>query len=401
MGIEELLKKLEDHRLEFKREMTDPASLAKELVAFSNTMGGRIVIGLDDKTREIVGVDITQDIEEYVMNIASNNCHPMISPLVEFYTIRGKTICLIEIFPGKLKPYFVTKKGPEKGVYIRIGSTNRVADANWINELSRQSRNITYDRLEVVEATIDDFDSGKINFYQRRKNEKLGTPIEEITGEYLEKIGFLKRFNGRKTPTIGGLLLMGKNPQQITSLPRAVVKCARFKGKEKGIFIDQTVIESSLYEQIDDTARFIAKNIRLGGVIKGLLRHNIYEYPMEVFREAITNAVVHRDYFLADSKAIYVAIFDDRIEIISPGLLPIGVEIENLGKQQRTRNPLIARILFEMDYFDEWGQGINKMRHFMKEANLPEPVFEEIGDEFKVTLFGPGEDFLRGAKLSG
>ena len=208
MGIEELLKKLEDHRLEFKREMTDPASLAKELVAFSNTMGGRIVIGLDDKTREIVGVDITQDIEEYVMNIASNNCHPMISPLVEFYTIRGKTICLIEIFPGKLKPYFVTKKGPEKGVYIRIGSTNRVADANWINELSRQSRNITYDRLEVVEATIDDFDSGKINFYQRRKNEKLGTPIEEITGEYLEKIGFLKRFNGRKTPTIGGLLLM-------------------------------------------------------------------------------------------------------------------------------------------------------------------------------------------------
>ncbi|MBU0569136.1 hypothetical protein KJ693_11275, partial [bacterium] len=124
-----------------------------------------------------------------------------------------------------------------------------------------------------------------------------------------------------------------------------------------------------------------------------------YEYPMGVFREAITNAVVHRDYFLADSKAIYVAIFDDRIEVTSPGLLPIGVEIENLGKQQRTRNPLIARILFEMDYFDEWGQGINKMRHLMKDAKLPEPVFEEIGDEFKVTLFGPGEDFLRERKI--
>lgn len=395
MNIEEILEKPENHRLEFKRELGNPDSLAKELIAFSNTKGGRIVIGVDDKTRDVVGVDITQDIEEYVMNVSCNNCHPMISPLVEFYTIKGKTVCLIEIFPGKLKPYFLTKKGPEKGVYIRIGSTSRIADTNWINELSRQSRNITYDRMEVVEATIDDFSPEKINFYQRRKNEKLGTPIEEITPEYLENIGFLRRFNGRKMPTIGGLLLMGRNPQQITSLPRAVVKAARFKGKEKGIFIDQTVIEGSLYEQIDDTVRFIAKNIRLGGVVKGLLRHDIYEYPMKVFREAITNSIVHRDYFLADSKATYVAIFDDRIEIISPGLLPIGVEIENLGKQQRTRNPLIAKILFEMDYFDEWGQGINKMRTLMKENNLPEPVFREEVDEFKVILYGPGEDFLR------
>ncbi|MDI6793440.1 MAG: ATP-binding protein [bacterium] len=393
--MEELINRIESHLLEFKREMPAPDALAKELVAFSNTKGGKIVIGVLDKTREIFGIDITQDIEEYVMNVSSNNCHPIISPLVEFYTIEGKTICVIEIFPGKLKPYFVTKKGAEKGVYIRIGSTNRIAEASWINELSRQSRNITYDRLEVVEATIDDFDLQKINFYQRRKNEKLGTPLEEISPEYLEKIGLLKRFNGHKIPTIGGLLLMGKNPQQMTSLPRAVVKCARFKGKEKGIFIDQAVIEDCLYEQIDNTVRFIAKNIRLGGIIKGLLRHDIYEYPMEVLREAITNAIVHRDYFLADSKAVYVAIFDDRIEITSPGLLPIGVEIENLGKQQKTRNPLIARMLFEMDYFDEWGQGINKMKALMKENNLPEPVFNEEIDEFKVALYGPGEDFMR------
>lgn|GEM_PF-2714716 len=126
------------------------------------------------------------------------------------------------------------------------------SDANWINELSRQSRNITYDRMEVVEASIDDFDFEKIDFYQRRKNEKLGTPIEKVTPEYLEKADFLKRFNGRRVPTVGGLLFMGKNPQQATSLPRAVIKCARFKGKEKGIFIDQTVIEGSLFEQIDE-----------------------------------------------------------------------------------------------------------------------------------------------------
>jgi predicted HTH transcriptional regulator len=393
--MEKIISQPESHLLEFKQEMPNPDTLAKDLVAFSNTKGGRIVVGVTDMEREIIGVGMDQDIEEFVMNVASHNCHPIISPIVQFYTIKGKTICVIEIFPGRLKPYFVIKKGPEKGVYIRVGSTNRIADANWINELSRQSRNITYDRIEAIEATIDDFDFEKIEFYQRRKNERLKTPIEEITPEYLEKISFLKRFNGQKVPTIGGLLLAGKNPQQITSLPRAVVKCARFKGKEKGIFIDQTIVEGSLYEQIDDTVRFIAKNIRLGGVIKGLFRQEIYEYPAEVFREAITNAVVHRDYFLADSKAICVAIFDGRIEIISPGLLPIGVEAENLGRQQKTRNPLIARILFEMNYFDEWGQGINKMRSLMKESGLPEPVFEEGLDEFKVTLYGPGEGFMR------
>lgn len=393
--MEEIINQPESHLLEFKQEMPDPDTLAKELVAFSNTKGGKIIIGVTDREREIIGLNMEQDIEEFVMNVASNNCHPIISPLVEFYTIRGKTICVIEIFPGKLKPYFVTKKGPEKGVYLRIGSTNRLADANWINELSRQSRNITYDRIEVVEAAIEDFDYEKINLYQKRKKKRLGSPIEEITPEYLEKIGFLKRFNGRRVPTIGGLLLMGKNPQALTSLPRAVVKCARFKGKEKGVFIDQTSVEGSLYQQIDETVHFIAKNIRLGGVIKGLLRHDIYEYPIEVLREAITNAVAHRDYFLADSKAIYVAIFDDRIEITSPGLLPIGVEIENLGKQQKTRNPLLAKILFEMGYMDEWGQGINKMRTLMKENNLPEPVFSEEIDEFKVILYGPGESFMQ------
>lgn len=393
--MQDLLNRLENHVLEFKQEMPEPEKLAKELVAFSNTKGGKIIIGVKDETREIIGVNMEQDLEEFIMNVATHNCHPLISPLVEFYTIQRKTICVIEVFPGKLKPYFVTRKGPEKGVYIRIGSTNRVADTNWINELSRQSRNITYDRLEVVEATVADFDFEKVEFYQRRKNEKLGTPIEKITPDYLEKIGFLKRFNGSRVPTIGGLLLMSKNPQQLTALPRAVVKCARFKGKAKGIFIDQTVVEGALYEQIDNTVRFIAKNIRLGGVVKGLLRQDIYEYPMEVLREAITNAVVHRDYFLADSKAIYVAIFDDRIEITSPGLLPIGVEIENLGRQQKTRNPLIAKILFEMNYFDEWGQGINRMKTLMQENHLPEPVFSEELDEFKVILYGPGDNFMQ------
>ncbi|MEW5766362.1 MAG: ATP-binding protein [bacterium] len=395
MGIEKLLKKPEDYRLEFKRELGEPLSLAKELVAFSNTKGGRIVIGVDDKTREAVGIDLTKDWEEFIMNVATNNCHPMISPLVEFYTLQGKTICMIEIFPGRLKPYFVRRIGPEKGVYIRIGSTNRVADKAWIDELARQSRNITYDRLEVIGARFDDFDLEKIKFYQKRRNERLNTPLEDVNEDFLEKVGIMKRLNRGIYPTIGGLLLMGKAPQKITDLPRAIVKCARFKGNEKGLFLDQAVFEDSLYEQIDNTVRFIAKNIRLGGVIKGLLRQDTYEYPPEVFREAVTNAVVHRDYFQADKSAIRVAIYDNRIEITSPGLLPIGVDIEYIGTQQRTRNPLIAKILFEMNYFDEWGQGINKMRRFMKEANLSEPVFEEIGDEFRVTLFGPGEDFLK------
>ena len=388
MEIEELIKLNEGVSLDFKKKLPETNDLAKLLVAFSNTKGGKIVLGIEDKTRKVKGLKLDLNVEEYVMNVASNNCSPLISPLLEFISHRNKLIAIIEVPAGEQKPYHIKKLGSEKGVYVRIGSTNRLADRALIAELGRESRNITFDRLEAPKAAFGDFDIEKIRRYQELKEKRLGTPAEKIDENYLEKTNLFRRSNGRSVPTVGGLLLFGKEPQSITGLSRAIIKAARFRGKGKGNIIDQVLIEGTLPEQIDQAAQFILKNIKISGRIKGLKRIDRPEYPVAAFREAITNAVVHRDYFLADSMAIFVAIFDDRIQIESPGILPMGVTVENIRDRQRTRNPLIARILFEMSYFDEWGQGIERMVVAMKNAGLPEPIFEEKDISFVVTLKG-------------
>lgn len=300
-----------------------------------------------------------------------------ISPSLEFISHQNKLVAVVEVPAGEQKPYQVKKLGVEKGVFVRIGSTNRLADKALRAELGRESRNITFDKLAVGRAGFNDFDLEKIKRYQELKERRLGTPSEKISEDYLEKISAYRKSNGRRIPTIGGLLLFGKEPQSITDLPRAIIKAARFRGKGKGYIIDQTVIEDVLPDQINQAVQFILKNIKISGKVRGLKRQDKPEYPVAAFREAITNAVVHRDYFLADSMAISIAIFDDRIEIESPGMLPQGVTVENIKEKQRTRNPLIARILFEMDYFDEWGRGIERMLNAMKGAGLPEPIFKE------------------------
>jgi predicted HTH transcriptional regulator len=386
MKIEELIKLNEGVSLDFKEKLPSPDDLAKLLVAFSNTKGGKIVVGITDKTRKIKGLELDLNVEEYVMNVASNNCLPLISPSLEFISYRNKLVAVVEVPAGEQKPYQVKKLGAEKGVYVRIGSTNRLADKALRAELGRESRNMTFDKLGVEKAAFNDFDVEKIKRYQELKERRMGTPPEKINEDYLEKINAYRKSNGKRVPTIGGLLLFGKAPQSITDLPRAIIKAARFRGREKGFIIDQTVIEGNLPEQIDQSVQFILKNIRISGKIKGLKRIDRPEYPLAAFREAITNAVVHRDYFLADSMSIFIAIFDDRIEIESPGMLPQGVTVENIREKQRTRNPLIARILFEMDYFDEWGQGIERMFKAMKDAALPEPVLKEETLSFIVTL---------------
>lgn len=388
MKVEEVIKLNESVSLDFKEILPSPDELAKLLVAFSNTKGGKIIIGIEDKTRKIKGLKLDLNVEEYVMNVASNNCLPIISPSVEFVTYKNKLIAVIEIPAGEQKPYQVKKLGSEKGVYVRIGSTNRLADKALIAELGRESRNITFDRLGVSKAAFRDFNIEKIKRYQELKERRLGTPAEKIDENYLEKIGLYRKSNGRRVPTVGGLLLFGKEPQSMAGLPRAIIKAARFRGKGKGNIIDQALIEGTLPEQIDQAVQFILKNIKISGKIKGLKRIDQPEYPVAAFREAITNAVVHRDYFLADSMAVFVAIFDDRIEVESPGILPLGVTVENIAERQRTRNPLIARILFEMSYFDEWGQGIERMLAAMKKAGLPEPIFKEEALSFMVILKG-------------
>lgn len=375
--------------VEYKERLPRPDALAKMMISFSNTKGGRIIMGVKDESGEICGIETKIDVEEYIMNIASENCDPIISPIVELHSQKDKLLVVIDVPAGALKPYHLKGKSAHQSTFIRIGSTNRLADRDHLQRLMREATNETFDRLPVANTSIDDIDPNKIEKYQELKRRRLGAPKEKTTDAFLKKIGVKTAASARSPVTYGGLLVFGKEVQSSPSLSRAHIKVGRFKGKEMGTILDHDILEGTLDKQIEDASHFIRKHMFVSGVIAGLKREDKTTYPSPALREIITNAVIHRDYSRASSESIMCRIFDDRLEVESPGLLPLGVRVENLGSVQNTRNPLIARLLFDMNYFDEWGQGINRIRSACKENGNPPPQFHEGDCTFKVTIYAP------------
>lgn len=147
-------------------------------------------------------------------------------------------------------------------------------------------------------------------------------------------------------------------------------------------------------QMIDEAEKFVTRNTRHGVRVVGFRHVNVHEYPVEAIREAITNALCHREWGLVGSQ-VRVAIFDDRIFVDSPGRLPPGVTLENIERVHVLRNPIIAQLLYDIEYIENWGSGIPRMKRAMREYNLPLPVFEEPGPDFTVTCYGPGEQFMR------
>lgn len=384
--------------VEYKETVPNPSTLAKTLLSFSNTKGGRIIIGVEDKTGKISGVNTDMDIEEYIMNVASENCDPIISPIVELHTFEEKLVVIINVPAGPLKPYHLKKKTAQESTYIRIGSTNRLADKNHLQQLMREAVNESFDRLLVPNTSIRDIDMDKIAKYQKLKHDRLGTPKEKISGAFLKKIGVKNESSASSPVTFGGLLLFGKAVQGIHALSRATIKIGRFRGKELGTLVDHGVLEGTLDEQVEGAVGFIRKHMLVSGRIVGLKREDRATYPIAAIREVITNAVIHRCYSRASSESIMCRIFDDRIEVESPGLLPLGVRVENLGQAQNTRNSLIARLMFDMNYFDEWGQGIRRIIQSCRENGNPPPLFQEKDATFMVIIYAPREKLTYNVK---
>lgn len=168
--------------------------------------------------------------------------------------------------------------------------------------------------------------------------------------------------------------------------PFAKIQCALFKGTERDFFIDKKEYDGCLYEQIENAYQFVLRHINLGAEINGLVRKDTYELPVTAIREMIVNAVCHRNYM--DNSCIQVAVYDDRIEVTSPGMLYGGLTLEEaVSGRSKIRNRIIADIFSRMEIIEEWGTGIRRILHRAKEYGLPEPEFMEIGDTFRVNLF--------------
>ncbi len=193
-------------------------------------------------------------------------------------------------------------------------------------------------------------------------------------------------------PTAAGILLFGKEPQRF--LPHATLRVARFLGTDMATFLDQADVTGTIPQMIDEAEKFVARNTRHGIRIVGFQHVNVYEYPVEAIREAITNALCHRDWGLIGQQ-VRVAIFDDRIFVDSPGRLPPGVTLANIERVHVLRNPVIAQLLYDVEYIENWGSGVPRMKRAMRAYNLPAPIFDEPGPNFTATFTGPGEQFMR------
>lgn len=379
MDINALLASPEGKILEFKRDLSSPEGLVRTVVAFANTAGGTIIIGVEDGTRRVRGLADPLLVAEQAANLISTLVAPRVVPEIEVCPWRKTHLVTVMVHPAWTGPHHFTRLGPKEGVFVRVGASNRIADAPLIAQIERLARNETYDEQPMPDCTADDIDFGAAA--------ELFKPVRKLKRQDLFPLRMLVKHNGRTVPTIGGVLLFGKD--RLHRFPDAYLKAGLFDGTDRRRILDTVEIKSLLPVAVDEALGFVRKQLRqeiaIGGT--GSARHTVkWSIPEAAVREAIVNAVVHADYAQRGSP-IRIAVFSDRIEIDSPGLLVPGLTIDDLWRGvSKLRNHVVGRIFHELALMEEWGSGIRRMRAECENAGLPAPLLEEIGTQFRVTL---------------
>ena len=375
----------ESRRLEFKERLPKGNQLAQTAVAFANGAGGKIVLGVKDSPRKIIGIaeDKLFALEERINSTIFDQCAPAIVPEVYLQSAAEKTLLVVDIFPGSNKPYYIKKSGKHKGTYIRVGSTNRKASQETIEALERQHRKVSFDSLPVYDCGLEDVN---LKPFQKAYRDLTDKPIGK---SQLRNLGLLTPERDQVHPTHGALLL-SDSPARKRYFPYAKIECARFKGTTKQVFLDQTTIDDPIFETVEPCMAFIKKNIALGATIGEIYREDRWEYPLEAIREALINAVIHRDYSILGSD-IKVAIYDDMLEITSPGPLPDLLSFEDLGTgRSEIRNRVLAPIFKDLKLIEAWGSGIQKMKTELKNYPEIDLVLQEAGHTFQVQFINKG-----------
>lgn len=369
--------------IEYKIILPDKSEkYMKTIVAFANTQGGKLIVGVDDKTHEIVGVEteILFQLMDGIANAISDSCMPQIIPDIEPQTIDGKTVIIVSVEAGKNRPYYLKSKGKENGTYIRAAGTSRQAFPEKIRELEMEGARISWDELTCVGYPVSEEETEKLCRDIESFRKKAGMAEHSVKLEQLINWKILKQSEGQMMATNAYALLTSDY------FPFSKTQCAVFKGTDRAVFLDKREFIGSIYTQIESAIDFVLRNIRLGATIDGLVRKEKYELPPEAIREMIINAHCHRN--LLDESCIQVAIYDNRLEVTSPGGLYNGLTYEEvMNGHSKIRNKAIANIFSQMGLVEAWGSGIKRILNAAKEYGLPEPKFQEFDNMFRVELF--------------
>lgn len=315
-----------------------------------------------------------------IANAVSDSCTPQIIPDIEPQTIEGKTVIVISVEAGKNRPYYLKSKGKENGTYIRIAGTSRQAFPEKIKELEMEGARISWDELTCVGYPVSEEATEKLCHDIENFRKKAGMTEHPVKKEQLINWKILKLGEGKLLATNAYALLTSDY------FPFSKTQCAVFKGTDRAVFLDKREFTGPIYLQIEEAVDFVLRNIRLGATIDGLVRKEKFELPPEAIREMIINAHGHRN--LRDESCIQVAVYDDRLEVTSPGGLYNGLTYEEImSGHSKIRNKGIANIFSQMGLVEAWGSGINRIFNAAKEYGLPKPEFMEFDNMFRVELF--------------
>ena len=377
--IRNIISRGESRRVEFKSQLPAGKQLAKTAIAFANSGGGRIFIGVDDRGT-VIGV-LEEDlltIPDTLSNTIFDNCCPPIIPEIFIERIDDLSVIVATIYPSSTKPHHLKADGEARGCYIRVGATNKLASGEIIAELKRQSCNTGFD--EEIVFSDNDFSPSIA---------KLCVDFFEITSRHINtnhllSFKILQETQGKCRTTNAFHLLAGTG-----IIECAKIQCALFRGVTPGHFLDRKEFGGSLHTQATDAIRFVEKYLPLRSVFDTVRRIDHYAIPLVAIREVIMNAVVHRDYSISGAD-IKIAMFENRIEITSPGALPASLDINTMTTgRSELRNKVIARFFREIGYVEQWGTGIPKTIEACKAANIEPPHFTETGTYLKVVFSFP------------
>ncbi len=366
-----ILQEGEGYKIEFKQTISH---IAREIVAFANASGGKIFIGITDD-HKIKGIEINERMKSQIQDIA-RNCDPAIRIFLEGIPCKNKKVLLVNVFEGDNKPYSCSE-----GFFIRNGPITEKLKRDEIVTLFQKEGKVRFDKLINSRFYFDnDFDLKKTEDFLSRAKIKSDLSVDDI----LLNLGVTEKQEGKLFFNNSGILFFAKDAKKF--FESAYITCARFKGNDRSTVIDRADIYGSLVEQVEESMKFLKRNIRLGYKFTGKpAREEIQEYPLEALREAIINAVMHRDYFFTGSN-IYFYIYSDRIEVINPGGL-FKLKYEELGKRASRRNELIADLFFRVGFGEKMGSGITRMNRWMLDWGLTKPKIEVSENFFLKLLF--------------
>ncbi len=378
-SLETLLNQAEGPTLAFMHERCKLDDLAETLVAMANAQGGTILLGVSGRARaRIDGLKDVAAARDMALEAALICAPPLVLPLPQIVTHADATLLLITVPPGLPHVYSL------HGKYLRReGATNQPLMPDALRRLLRDRGEVSWDRLARADVTLNELDANKVAAYARR----VGMTVDGHAFDFLFRRGCLARTGDGSDycPTNAGLILFGSNIEH--HFPQAEITLVQYRGRDLADEFEREDVRDTLPEAARRAERWLMEHMRKGSRMVGLERQDWTQFPPAAVREALINAIAHRDYGIR-GEGIRIALFADRLECYSPGRLPGHVTLENIVTERFSRNEALVQVLADWGLIERLGYGIDRMLQQMEQAGLPPPTFRETAAGFLVVLQG-------------